>query len=235
MGKFRFSDFSVDDSRCGQKICSDAVLFAAWAWQGRPVRGTVLDIGTGSGLLALITARLCPDARVTAVELDSEACKDARENFAAFPHSHRPRLKECSFEAFVPDEPPEAIICNPPFFSTGALACEESRAAARHEASLSLESAARYAARHLAPDGRLLLIGPAEREEHTVFAAELAGLKLRRRALVRTTPRKAPTRAFWEFSPQDGPLESEEIDIRDADNRYSPEYLRLTEHLYHHL
>lgn len=234
MAEFLFSDFSVRDDRCGQKVCSDSVLFAAWTWASHPAEGLVLDIGTGSGVLALLTARMCPRARVTAVELAPEACADARENFASSPWSPRLSLAEGSYESFDADNA-EAIICNPPFFANGALSSDRRRADARHEGSLSYEGVVRYASRVLGDKGRLALMGPAEREAEVIFAAELAGLKAKRLARVRTSPRKDATRGFWEFSRADGPLSTEEIVIRNADGKYSDGYIALVGELYHHL
>lgn len=235
MGEFLFSDFSLRDDHCGQKVCSDAVLFAAWAWDGKPTEGHVLDIGSGSGVLALLTARACPETEVTAIELSPEACRDARINFEGSPWSKRLTLFEGSFEDFRPALPPAAIICNPPFFAGGAIAPDAARAGARHEGSLSYGSVIEYASRILQEDGRLLLLGPDDRSDDVVFSAELKGFKLRRHARVQTSPRKAPTRSFWEFRRQDGECINETIQIRDRSGAYSREYLRLVEGLYHHL
>ncbi|MDE6311634.1 MAG: methyltransferase [Muribaculaceae bacterium] len=232
---FHFKDFSVSDAHCGQKVCSDAVLFGAWAWRDEAVKGLVLDIGAGSGILSLLTARACPEACVYAIEIDDAAATDASENFVSSPWSERLHVFKADYRLFPPTLQPKAIICNPPFFSTGAPAEDSSRAAARHEASLSYEGAIKFAAIHLGTDGRLMLIGPAEREKEIVFAAELAGLKLRRRLSVRTVPRKAAVRACWEFRRQDGPIKSEEVAVRDDKGIYTKEYLNLIANIYHHL
>lgn len=236
---FRFSDFSLSDSRCGQKICSDAVLFGVWAWKDMaPCEKTenILDIGAGSGLLSLLSARSRPNSRITALEIDPDAALDATENFHSSPWVDRITLVEGDFSQFLPATPVDAIICNPPFFSGGGVAPEKSRALARHEASLSYESVAAYAARHLKrPGGRLLLLAPADRGDSVVFACELAGLKLRRSCQVSTTPAKAPTRLMLEFSISDGPISSENISIRNPDGKYTAQYLGLVGNIYHHL
>ncbi|MDE6278245.1 MAG: methyltransferase [Muribaculaceae bacterium] len=232
---FKFKDFRLSDAHCGQKVCSDAVLFAAWAWSELPACGTVLDVGAGSGLLSLITANCCPQAKVIAIEIDPGACTDAKENFASSPWSERLSLYEGNYLDFEPREPVDDVICNPPFFATGALANDAVRAGARHEGSLSYEGAIKYATKVLPPEGRLLLIGPTERESELIFAAEMAGLKIRRIMHVRTSPRREPTRAFWEFRKADGPIERGEMAVRNAEGKYSPEYLELVENLYHHL
>lgn len=235
MAVFQFSDFNVCDDHCGQKICSDSVLFAAWAWKECPSAGLVLDVGTGSGVLALISARECPEARVTAIELAPGACEDARMNFVSSPWSSRLTLFEGSYDVFEPSVPADAIICNPPFFNEGARALDSARAGARHEGRLSYTGVIRYSARVLSRSGRLFLLGPDERSGDVVFSAELAGLKLRRHARIKTAQQKAPARSFWEFTRPDGSCREETISIRDAQGNYTTEYLDLVGHLYHHL
>ncbi len=232
---FQFKDFAVSDTHCGQKVCSDAVIFGAWAWQYEAAAGPVLDIGSGSGVLSLLCVRACPDALVCAIEIDPAAAADARYNFTASPWRDRLEVFEGDYRNFTPTLPPEAIICNPPFFSTGALADDASRAVARHENTLSYQGIITYAAAHLSTDGRLMLLGPSEREREVIFGAEMAGLKLRRRLCVRTVPRKAPVRGCWEFRRQDGPIESRELAMRDSSGNYSDDYRTLTANIYHHL
>lgn len=243
MSIFHFSDFSVSDDRCGQKVCSDAVLFGAWcSSKARRAPGSVLDIGCGSGVLALLMAREFPDALITGVEIEPGAAADARVNFAASPWSDRLELIVGSFEEVLsPPDRWDAIICNPPFFSGGLCAPQAQRAGARHQDSLNFKSLCTYAAASLSPDGVLWVLIPAEGDSELLFQAELAGLTASRHCLVYTSPRKAARRAMWEFRLRKAnavsarPVVEERIDIRDSSGAYTPQYLYLVEKLYHHL
>lgn len=240
MSTFQFSDFQVRDDNCGQKVCSDSVLFGAWAArQAVSEPGKILDIGCGSGVLSLILARELPASTITGVEIDHAAAEDARLNFADSPWSGRLELIESSFEnACVPAGGWNAIICNPPFFSGGLCAPEARRAGARHQDSLTFQSLCVYASRTLAPGAPLWVLIPAEADAELLFQAELAGLSPVRHCFVFTTARKAARRAMWEFRSRgtSAPnMREERIDIRDSSGEYTPAYLDLVEKLYHHL
>lgn len=234
MGVFKFKDFSVDDTHCGQKVCSDAVLFAVWAFRERPIKGPILDIGCGSGLLALFAAKFCPESTVTGIELSAEAVKDSVENFNRSPWSEKLSAAQCDFEAYQPRSPLEAIISNPPFFSTGEQAAG-SRGKARHEGSLNYSAIARYAQRALSPSGSLFLLSPHDRSEHIIFECEISGLHLHRLAEVATAEGKAPIRTMFEFRRNSCPLTKESITVRNRDGKYTSQYLKIVGDVYDHL
>ena len=83
MGRFEFKRFAIDDRGCGMKIGTDSVLLGAWA----DLSGarSILDLGCGSGVLALMAAQRAPEARITGVEIDADACLCARANADASP------------------------------------------------------------------------------------------------------------------------------------------------------
>jgi len=238
MGVFQFIDFAVDDSRCGQKICSDAVVLGAWTFNGVDTSAvrSVIDVGCGSGILSLLAARACPYANVTGLEIDADAAADARANFAASPWTGRLALAEGHFADFHPATPPDIIISNPPFFNSGEISPDACRASARHEISLTYPALFNYARTSLTTDGRLCFISPAEREDELLFACELAGLKLRRICRMYTSAKRpTPSRLLWTLSPSDGPITRERLDIRDYIGNYTEAYLALVGGLYHHL
>lgn len=232
MGVFRFKEFSVDDSGCGMKICSDSVLLAAWFLPPYSSAASIADIGAGSGVLALLAAQICPHATVDAVELVHAAAEAAAANFAASPFAGRVTAIEADFSAWEHKHSYDLIISNPPYFTTGELSADISRSTARHQDGLSYASLLRRSAAILSPGSHLGLVSPADFEKDIIFQAEMAGMKLRRLMRVKTSPAKGATRLLWDFSNTDGHTSTEELSMRQADGSYSTSYRALVERFY---
>ena len=132
---FRFKQFTINDDRCAMKVGTDGVLLGAWAEVGHSRR--LLDIGSGSGLIALMAAQRCPEASVLGVEIDEEACRQARENVADSPYSQRVSILCQDVKNFRSDELFDCILCNPPFFTEDTLPDNPMRAQARHTSEFS--------------------------------------------------------------------------------------------------
>lgn len=213
------------------KISSDSVLLGAWFLPPFTPAQTLLDIGAGSGLLALMAACILPAVEVTAIEIDSAAAKAAASNFERSPWGQRLVAVNCSFEDFHPKTNVDLIISNPPYFSNGAVSGDSARAAARHQQRLTYASLIDYAAGSLNPQGHLGLIAPAEVYDDILYRAELAGLKLRRLCLVAPTHRRQATRVLCDFSPSDGTCLQQDLLIRNDDG-YTAEYRALVEPYY---
>ena len=109
---FTFKRFTVSHGKCAMKVGTDGVLLGAWARGGR----RILDVGTGSGLVALMMAQRFEDAEITAIDIEPGACLQARENVAASPFAGRIRVVETALQDFREGEY-DAIVCNPPFYA----------------------------------------------------------------------------------------------------------------------
>ena len=208
----RFKQFSVDDSRCAMKVGTDGILLGAWvSCEGA---GKLLDIGTGSGLIALMAAQRCAaggDRRfyITAIDIDADAAGQAAENFAASPWADCLTALPVSLADFLAADHAgeyDVIVCNPPYYITGKsiIPAGAQRSAARRDADLTIDDVLQAAAVLLAPSGHLALILPTAREEDLLAACARAGMRIVRRCLVSTTPRKAPSRLLVEISRMDG-------------------------------
>lgn len=226
---FTFRQFSINDARCGMKIGTDGVVLGAWL-DCRTVMSAI-DIGCGSGLIALMVAQRC-GAIVTAIEIDRGAYLDAVDNVANSPWSNCINVIEGDFNAYQPAQPVDLIVSNPPFFGSGEQSPSASRAEARHEGSLNYSTLIDYAARHLNPYGRLAFIYEAGREDDIIYKAEMKHLKLRRICRLRQRADRPYIRTLYEFSPTDGPIESGELTICGSDGRYTDEFRRLTQDFY---
>lgn len=127
---FRFKQFTVRHDRCAMKIGTDAILLGAWAAAVEPER--ILDIGTGSGIIALMLAQRFPTANVTAVEIDLAACEQACGNFAAAPFYDRLTLTRSAVQDFRSKDQYDLVVCNPPWIQRSLKSPDAARTMARH-------------------------------------------------------------------------------------------------------
>ena len=177
------------------KVGTDGVLLGAWA-AVQPQDRRMLDIGTGTGLIALMLAQRALEAHVTGVDIDDVG--QARENAAASPWSGRVAFAQCPVQEFETPEPFDLIVSNPPFFVDSLTCPDRGRTAARHAVHLPFGDLRDAVLRLLAPGGRFAVILPTAEAER--FLAVCAGrLALVRRTDVRTTPRRPAKRALMEF------------------------------------
>ncbi len=247
-GYFRFKQFTVRQELAAFGVTTDSVLLGAWAeitpastdsvllgaWAEITSASAILDIGTGTGLLALMAAQRS-DARIVAIEPDRNSFIQAGINFAASPWHERMTLIHTSLQAFrpAPDLLFEAIITNPPYFIDSLPNPDVSRARARHTVSLSHAVLAGETARLLAPAGSLHLVLPVNEAMKFTEEAAVNGLHCTRRLLVRPTPSTPPARVLMTFKREKGPCTEEEIIIEKGGRHiYSDEYVSLTKDFY---
>ena len=156
------------------KVGTDGVALGAWV----PVDGgrRILDIGTGTGLIALMLAqRSSPDCQIVAVELDHDAAGQAAENVANSRWSQRIQVVESAVQT-LQAEPFDLIVSNPPYFHHGQPFASPSRQQARHTSSLSHQDLLEHSIRLLAPNGKVAFILPVNEAHLMIERAELNGL-----------------------------------------------------------
>lgn len=228
---FTFKQFHIADDNCGMKISTDGVLLGAWADCTRAK--LIADIGSGSGLIAMILAQRCPSAEILAVEIDSKACTDAAANFSLSPWPDRLTLCNADFAEWTPAGKLDAIVSNPPFFNSALHSPDASRAMARHtDSGLDYHSLAARASSLLSDEGTLSMILPADDEDDAIFNAELSHLHLRRLCHVHSKPSAPAIRILTEFSRRGCTPEISRLDIHEASGNYSEEYRKLTSDFY---
>ena len=151
------------------KVGTDGTLLGAWAPVEHVQNGSVLDVGTGSGLIALMIAQRCPEASVLAIDSDEAAARQAAENFACSPWPTRLRAEHLSLQELAENgsfaHSFRLIVSNPPYFTDSLKNPDAGRRAARHNDSLSFAELLDGCSRLLREDGTLALILPAEEEE----------------------------------------------------------------------
>ena len=211
------------------KVGTDGVLLGAWgSVEGR----RILDIGTGTGLIALMAAQRNADADVLGIDIDYSAVLQARENIAGSPFCSR---VECILQdvlTFEQDVPFDAILCNPPFFTEDTLSDDKGRALARNNVSMPFPLLIRKVATLLADKGTFSLIVPNALVQEIISLSIENGLHLIRRCHVHTTARKPARRALLEFSRQNSNCEMQTLYLISEDGNRSLEYQKLTEDFY---
>lgn len=212
------------------KVGTDGVLLGAWA-TATTSPTSVLDIGTGTGLIALMLAQRFPLACIEAVELDAAACQQASENFAASPWAERLRLHAGNFLT-LPTTPYDMLVANPPYFENALPAANAARGTARHTQSLGYAQLVAKAAELLQPAGTLHLVLPTEVGERVRQLALQQNLHLHARCYVRTTPPKAPKRVLMRFGFDTLPCAETELVLEEERHRYSAAFEQLTQDFY---
>lgn len=230
---FDFKKFRIEQSGAAMKVGTDGVLIGAWA----ALRGTerrILDIGTGTGLVALMAAQRCPAARLDAVEIDADAAATARDNATRSPWGERVAVFHSAIQDFAPRPEAlyDAVLSNPPFFVDSLKAPAAARSTARHNDTLSFDALAAAAARLLAPEGFLAVVYPTAEAVAFEAAAARVGLHPRRRLRVRGTPTGAFKRTLTEYVRHPTATVEEELTIQHAPGQYTDEYRRLTRDFY---
>ena len=231
MSEFRFKRFSVRNELSSMKVNTDGVLLGA-AVTLEPVPLSVLDIGSGTGTIALMLAqRLEGRCRIDAVEIDAPSAAEATENFAASPWAGSLSLHHCALQEYMPECEYDLIVTNPPYYDASLKNPDDRKAAARHSDSLSFDEIALFAQEHLGSGGRLAMVLPSDSLNALLRTARSRSLYPYRLLSVRTTARKAPRRVIAEFSRSRRETLEEELCIME-EGRYTDRYIALLKDFY---
>lgn len=226
---FRFKQFEVRHDRCAMKVNTDGVLLGAWA----DVRGVgnALDVGTGSGIIALMLAQRGVKY-IEAIELDAEAAAQAAENFAASPWASCLNAHHLALQEYTPSHSFDLIVSNPPYFDNAYKTPLANRNMARHNDSLPLADLMHFSTRYLSNNGRLALILPIDLEANAIDAAELMGLHPQQCCYVKGTAGGETKRAMMSFGRDEIEMLTEQLTIETSPLQYSDEYRQLTKDFY---
>lgn len=211
------------------KVGTDGVLLGAWFPMNEGC--TVLDIGTGTGLMAIMAAQR-GTGRVTAVDIDPDAAGQARANAANSPWAERIDVVCSDIALFNAGFRYDRIVCNPPYFRDSLRSPDSGRNTARHNDSLSFETLSDCASRLLADDGRLCLVLPRDAVETFSRCAAAQGLYMSHRTDVVTAPGKTPKRSLVEFGLNCSGLKTELVSICGSDGMETSEYVNLVKDFY---
>lgn len=240
---FRFKRFEVANHLSAMKVGTDGVLLGAWALSRREGVGLlpparILDVGCGTGLIALMMAQRFPGADIYGIEIDPAAAAEASANFRNSPWSERLTVTEGDFTSVFPgayNNLFDLIVSNPPFFTNGEHSPEAARLVARHEKTLPLETLLDISSKILSPQGSLCLVLPADRENNLKFLSVASRLAVSRLTLVSTVPSKPPRRLLAELrhaSVIEGGISTDHLSLHDSSGGFTKDYHSLVKDFY---
>jgi len=224
---FHFKQFSVHHDRCAMKVGTDGVLLGAWA----SIENTkhILDIGTGSGVIALMLAQRTNEAvLIDAIEIEKADAEQAGENVLNSPWANRISVHQKSLQDFLPNNKYDLIVSNPPYFVNSLLPPTKSRTQARHTSNLSFEELIAHSLRLLNDNGRLAVILPFNEGNIFKTIAEKNQLYLIRETAFHSKEEKPQERWLLEFSFQKKELISDKLTLYNSNGNKSSDYQKLT-------
>lgn len=231
---FKFKQFTINQDRCAMKVGTDGVLLGAWVpIDNRPF--SVLDIGAGTGLIALMLAQRSSAEQIDALEIDEEAYEQAVDNFENSPWGDRLFCYHAGLDEFMeePEDEYDLIVSNPPFYSEDYKSNDEQRDMARFQDALPFEDLVEAADLLLSENGVFAVIIPFSEEERFVALAkefELYPIKITR---VKGTPTAIIKRSLLAFSRNEGAkVIVDELIIEIARHDYTEDYVKLTKEFY---
>jgi tRNA1Val (adenine37-N6)-methyltransferase len=254
---FQFKQFSVNQDQCAMKIGTDAVLLGAWtSLEHKPF--SILDIGSGTGVLALMLAQRSSAEVIDAIEIDTDGYEQCVSNFENSPWSDRLFCYHASLEEFVDEieEKYNLIISNPPFYSPslvspfdskkikkadspnlrfppkGETLMSDARKTARFYDAMPFEHLIESVAKLLSEDGKFSVIIPFKEEDKFISIASEVHLFPNRILQVKGSPSSETKRSLIEFSFRESALKLEDLIIETSRHQYTPEYINLTKDFY---
>lgn len=230
---FRFKRFTIHQEHCAMKVSTDGVLFGAWVRYAGARH--ILDIGTGTGLLALIAAQREPAARIDAVEIDADAARQAAENVAQSPWADRIRVHPLDVRRMHAAERFDLILCNPPYYAGYSASPDPRLGLAKHGGELRFEELITAVDNLLLPHGRFAVIVPLSREDQLLRMAATVDLRPVRRCTVRYVAHRPPKRVLLELDRDSTGCEQDELTVEATGPfDYTPRYRSLVQDLMLH-
>lgn len=230
---FQFKQFRINQDQCAMKVCTDSCVFGAYV-EVRDAR-RILDIGTGTGLLALMVAQRS-EAVVEAVEINPEAQVQAMQNFTESPWAERLNLHPMPLQEFAHtcQTQYDVILSNPPFFLASLKSDDAAKNTAKHTGDLLFEDILNFAQKHLSPAGKLYLLLPPAEANHFTELAEAHALYLAETLEVYTRTRGKCIRHIQTYTctPIENPT-TNTLDIRQEDGTtYTDDFTKLLREYY---
>ena len=244
---FQFKQFTIHQDRTAMKVGTDGVLLGAWA----PILSStqrLLDIGTGTGLIALMLAqRMLKENnnstfKIDAIDIDQSSIEQATENISNSPFARFITTHFTSLQDYSPSEKYDAIVCNPPYFVASLKCPDANRTQARHTDTLSFNDLLQHSARLLNSEGTLSVILPVNEGNQLIQLASQYGFSLTKLVHIHPTPTSDPKRLLIRLqitdnksqiaTPQSLNVSKSSLTLELARHQYTDEYIALTRDFY---
>ncbi|MBC8769057.1 methyltransferase [Arenibacter sp. BSSL-BM3] len=230
---FLFKQFKIHQDRCAMKIGTDGVLLGAWtSLEQQPL--SILDIGAGTGIIALMLAQRSNADSIDAMEINEDAYEQCMENFESSDWADRLFCYHASLDEFVDelDDKYDLIVSNPPFYSEMVSSGDESRDTARQSQSMPFEELLSGVAQLMSLNGTFSTIIPYKEEEEFLNLARNFNLFPKRITRVKGNPKSEIKRSLIEFQFGDIAGTTSNLTIELERHKYTREYVDLTKDFY---
>ncbi|EFL45523.1 methyltransferase small domain protein [Prevotella disiens FB035-09AN] len=227
---FTFKQFHIEQDQCAMKVGTDGVLLGSWANGGEHI----LDIGTGTGLLALMMAQRFEKSLIDAIEIEENAYQQAAQNVAKSVFKSKINIIHSSLQNFAKSNinQYDSIICNPPYFVNSLKNNEKSKTIARHNDSLPFKELISLAYKLLKTEGTLSLVLPVNIFPLIETEAVIYGFFLSRKISIKTTEKKQPKRVLVEYKKEPTQIETSTEYLLNQNGEKSIWYQQLTNIFY---
>lgn len=226
MSVFQFKHFSVKQSDSAMKVGTDAMLLGAFIETEE--KKSALDIGTGTGVLALMLAQKNETLQISAIDIDELSAKEALINFQNSSWTNRLNLHHADFLSFETEKQYDLIVSNPPYFSTTNENKDERKAQARHISSLEIKPFINKVSALLSPNGHFWIIIPYNDVDLWYSQITANDLHIAKRINIIGKEGNEPIRCILKMNKNAFLHKPETFCIRTADNKYTQEYIDLT-------
>lgn len=232
---FQFKEFKIEQEKCDMKVCTDSCLFGAWVAdkiQKKIIEpATILDIGSGTGLLSLMTAQKS-NAKIDAVEINKNAYLQTKENFKASKYKERLQAFNADVKHWNDNKKYDLIISNPPFFENDLPSANQNKNFAKHHHGLTLNELMDLIKSRLAKNGNFSVLLPFHRISYFKKLANEKEFYLKDELLVRQTPKHSHFRVMLFYGTSKETFFSDELTIKDSNGKYSEAFNLLVEDYY---
>lgn len=227
MSGFKFKQFTIHQEKTAMKIGTDSILFGSWL-QTNSSHKSILDIGTGTGLLSLMMAQKNSKALITALEIDADAFNQAKGNIAASKWANRIELIHTDANIWSNDTKYDVLISNPPYFSNDLKAVELKRTKARHQVDFKIADLLSLWKKFGAEKSELACVLPNDQAKVLIDLVVKESFCLKNQTLVRSNKDRKVIRHLLLFSKEKAPTIKSELCIYTLEKQYTKSYIDLT-------